>query len=495
MENNSENQALIYIFGGSGDLAHRKLYPALFNLYRKDHIKHNFAVIGTARRDWSDDYYRDTILKSLTELPGSYNQKIAFTKHFYYQSHDVTDSNHYVTLRQLGDELDQKYHTQGNRVFYMAMAPKFFATIADHIKSEDLLSDQGFNRLVIEKPFGRDYESAKNLNDAISKAFKEEQIYRIDHYLGKEMVLGLLPMRFTNPMFEQVWNKQFIDNIQITLFEALGVEDRAGYYETAGALRDMVQNHVMQILALTTLERPDALNAADIRDKKRLLFQALKPYTPEQVDAKFVRGQYGASDIPEHEPAYRQENNVDPKSPIETFVAGEIDIDNDQWSGVPIYIRTGKRTPEKRTRIDIVFKPSANQIFDQPAAANILTIDVEPSEGVTLQYNGKKVGQTTTPESYLMSYHHSKEMLNEVLDAYERLILDVLVGDNTNFSHWHELEATWQFVDAIRQRWDSQAPTDFPNYKSGTAGPQAADELLAKTGRHWIYQPTDNTKR
>ncbi|MCH4171848.1 MAG: glucose-6-phosphate dehydrogenase [Lactobacillus sp.] len=495
MQNVSENRVLIYIFGGSGDLAHRKLYPALFNLYRKNHIKHNFAVIGTARRDWSDDYYRSTILKSLEELPGSFNQKNSFTKHFYYQAHDVTDSKHYIALDNLGIELEKKYETQGNRIFYMAMAPKFFATIAEHLKSQNLVSEKGYNRIVIEKPFGRDFASAKELNDAISDTFSEDQIYRIDHYLGKEMVLGLLPLRFSNPFFEQVWNRDFIDNIQINLNEELGVEDRAGYYETAGALRDMVQNHIMQILALTTLGAPTKMSAEALRDQKQKLFAGLQVYKPEEVSKYFVRGQYGASDIPDHEPAYRDEPNVAPNSTIETFVAGEIHIDNDQWRGVPIFIRTGKRLPEKNSRIDVVFKPRSNPIFSQPDEPNILTIEIEPEEGVMLQFNGKKIGQTTDPERYQLTYQHSKAEIAQVLDAYERLIYDVILGDHTNFSHWLELEKTWKFVDVIRQYWDNNAPTDFPNYKSGTAGPAASDSLLQRSNRQWIYQPEPRTTR
>lgn len=490
----SENRVLIYIFGASGDLAHRKLYPALFNLYRKGYIKDHFTVIGTARREWTNEYYRNNVLKSLEEISGSFNQKFSFIQHFHYQAHDVTDSEHYDTLRELGNSLDKVYETQGNRIFYMAMAPEFFGTIAEHIKSQNLLSETGYNRIIIEKPFGRDYKSAKALNDSISKAFDEKQIYRIDHYLGKEMVLGLLPIRFSNPMFEQVWNRNFIDNIQITLFEALGVEDRGGYYETAGALRDMVQNHIIQILALLALDKPEQLTAEALRKQKEKLYEALRIYPLKEVARKFVRGQYGSSDVPEHEPAYRSEANVDPNSKMETFVAGEIDIDNEQWRGVPIYIRTGKRMPEKQTRVDIVFKPS-KQIFNKPAAKTIITIDIEPTEGLSLLINGKRIGLTTDPVSYRLNYHHSPEQLAEVLDAYERLILDVIKGDATNFSHWHELEATWHFIDVIREYWDINAPTDFPNYKSGTSGPEAADQLLKQSGREWVYQPEAQTKR
>lgn len=495
MQDTSESRALIYIFGASGDLAHRKLYPALFNLYRKGHMKHHFAVIGTARRDWSDDYYRGTILKSLEKLPGSFNQKKSFSEHFYYQAHDVTDAKHYVALRELGQKLDDNYETQQNHVFYMAMAPKFFATIAEHIKSEDLIYGDGYNRVVIEKPFGRDYASAEALNNAINKAFEEDQIYRIDHYLGKEMVLSILPLRFTNPMFEQVWNKQFIDNIQITLFEELGVEDRAGYYETAGALRDMVQNHILQIMALLTLNKPDQLTAEKLRLEKKKLFSALRIYSPKEVSKKFLRGQYSSSDIPEHEPAYRDELHVDPNSKTETFVAGEVDIDNDEWRNVPIFIRTGKRMPEKKTRVDVVLKPVQQQIFDKPAKPNVLTIDIEPPEGFGLQVNGKEIGLNTNPVEYKLHYHHNEDQLAGVLDAYERLLWDVLRGNSTNFAHWDELAASWKFVDAIRENWDNNNPADFPNYKSGTCGPDAATELLAQSGRSWVYNPDAQTKR
>lgn len=271
-----EKPALFIIFGGSGDLAHRKLYPALFNLYRNSLLSEKFAVIGTARRDWSDDYFRNTVKESLKKFCEDEETVDNFISHFYYQSHDVNDSEHYVTLKKLAQKLDTKYELEENRVYYMAISPKLFGTVAGHIKSENLITDNGFNRLVIEKPFGHDFESALQLNNEISQTFDENQIYRIDHYLGKEMIQNIPIIRFSNPMLEKVWNKDFISNVQITLAESLGVEERGGYYDGSGALRDMIQNHVMQILAQLTMKKPSIYSSEAVHEAKKELFSSLR---------------------------------------------------------------------------------------------------------------------------------------------------------------------------------------------------------------------------
>ncbi len=350
-------------------MAKRKLYPALFQLFNRGELQDHFAVIGTARRPWSDDYYQEIVTAAVTNLPQATPKKVAaFASHFYYQSHDVTDAEHYVTLKTLAQKLDDKYGVGGNRLYYMAMAPNFFGTIASHLKSEKLLTDDGFNRLVIEKPFGHDYESAKTLNDSISATFNEDQIYRIDHYLGKEMIQALLALRFGNQFFEPVWSNKYIDNIQVTLAEVVGVEERAGYYETAGALRDMVQNHIMQLLAYLTMKKPTAFTADAVHAAKDEVFNALHPYTVAEASANFIRAQYTEATIDgKTVPGYRQEDGVAPDSMTETFVAGKLQLDMPEWRGVPIYVRTGKRLTQKSTQVTITFKPTAPNIL-QPTA-------------------------------------------------------------------------------------------------------------------------------
>lgn len=482
----NEEKALFIIFGGTGDLARRKLYPALFNLFLKGYLKKHFAVIGTARRPWTDEHYREVIHESLEDdgsAEGIDSDVIdEFAGHFYYQSHNVNDTEHYETLRKLAEKLDQKYSIGGNRIFYLAMSPRFFGTIAKHLKTQKVVTEDGYNRLVIEKPFGRDEKSAIELNSQLAKYFPESSIFRIDHYLGKEMVQNISALRFGNNILASLWNSRYIDNIQITLSESLGVEERAGYYETAGALRDMVQNHIMQIVSLLTMNAPVSFNGHDIRKEKASALKALKIYTPEEVKANFVRGQYGPGNGMK---GYRQEDKIADDSTIETFVAGKVIVDNMNFAGVPIYVRTGKRLAEKTSRIDIVFKKMPANIFkDLNIKQNILTISIDPDESVTLHVNDKKLAPGYQIDQIPLVYRPA----GKSPDGYEKLFHDVLVGDPTNFASWHCVKYSWHFVDAIRQAWDAEKP-DFPNYVPGSMGPKAADELLAKDGKHWIFNP------
>ncbi len=483
-----EQASIITIFGGSGDLARRKLYPALFQLYHRGVLGDHFAVIGTARRPWSDDFYRDIVRTSLQGEPNTDDRAIKhFANHFYYQSHDVTDADHYVTLKQLSAKLDDQYGAQGNRLFYMAMAPRFFGTIASHIRSEQLLSETGYNRLIIEKPFGRDFASAKDLNDSISAAFNEDQIYRIDHYLGKEMVQGLLALRFTNPLLTPIWNKDYISDVQITLAEKVGVEERAGYYETAGALRDMVQNHIMQLIAYVAMAQPETFTPAAVHAAKNKLFSHLPVLTPEQAKTDWVRGQYTAS---KDQLGYSEEDNVNPDSKTETYVAGRIELDDPRWEGVPFFVRTGKRLPAKTTQITINFRPLEHNIFDAVGCndprVNRLTVFVEPEQGYTLTLNGKTLGASYALEQNALSYQHDQSEIDAAPEAYERLIGDALSGDQTNFTRWAEQDHTWKYVDVIRDVWDKSDA--LPTYQAGTHGPEEADHLLERDGFSWAEQ-------
>ena len=470
-----EQKVLITFFGATGDLASRKLYPALFRLFQKGFIRNHFAVIGTARREWTDEHFREVVVE--------------FASHFYYQAHNVTDTHHYVVLKELSEKLDQQYGIEGNRIFYLAMAPWFFGTISQHLKDEALLTDHGYNRLIIEKPFGKDYESAQILNEQLRHSFDENQIYRIDHYLGKEMIQNITAVRFANRVFETMWNRNHIDNVQITLAEQVGVEERGGYYETSGALRDMVQNHILQILALVAMEPPQSFEA--VRQNKINVLEQLRHYSPEEVAKNFVRGQYGPS-LDGSLPGYRQDQNVSDDSNMETYVAGKVFIDNERWKDVPFYVRTGKSLNSKTTVIDVVFKEADSPLFEHETKgkcpSNRISIHITPKEGFCFVINSKAVGN-----SYGLQTSHLEKIFDKNFglsspEAYERLILDCMEGDMTNFTHWEEVAASWKFVDRIRQAWDAESSVQFPNYPAGSSGPQESFDLLAQDGRCWVQK-------
>ena len=484
-----EQKVLITFFGATGDLASRKLYPALFRLFQKGFIRNHFAVIGTARREWTDEHFREVVVKSVQSLTEDVNQAEEFASHFYYQAHNVTDTHHYVVLKELSEKLDQQYGIEGNRIFYLAMAPSFFGTITQHLKDEALLTENGYNRLIIEKPFGKDYESAQILNEQLRHSFDENQIYRIDHYLGKEMIQNITAVRFANRVFETMWNREHIDNVQITLAEQVGVEERGGYYETSGALRDMVQNHILQILALVAMEPPQSFEA--VRQNKINVLEQLRHYSPDEVAKNFVRGQYGPS-LDGNLPGYRQDQNVSDDSNMETYVAGKVFIDNERWKDVPFYVRTGKSLNSKTTVIDVVFKEAESPLFEHETKgkcpSNRISIHITPKEGFCFVINSKAVGN-----SYGLQTSHLEKIFDKSFglsspEAYERLILDCMEGDMTNFTHWEEVAASWKFVDCIRQAWDNETSVQFPNYPAGSSGPQESFDLLAQDGRCWVQK-------
>ncbi|GAA3634329.1 glucose-6-phosphate dehydrogenase [Lactobacillus hamsteri] len=477
---------VMIIFGGSGDLAHRKLYPALFNLYEQGLIHDNFAVIGTARRPWSHEYLRGQVSDAIHETHDEVDENDVkdFASHFYYQSHDVTNVEHYVTLKELAQDLDDRYCAQGNRLFYMAMAPRFFGTIATHINDQHL-TGSGFNRIVVEKPFGRDLASAEELNKQITASFKEDEIFRIDHYLGKEMVQNILPLRFTNPLIKNIWNSDNIKNIQVTLAERLGVEARGGYYETSGALRDMVQNHIFQIITLLAMPEPENISADNIHKAKQELLDSLIIPDAEEIKKHFVRGQYAGSDTTF---AYKQEPNVDENSTTETFAAGEVKFTKGPIAGVPIYFRTGKEFKEKKNRIDIVLK-HINNPYGR-AHSNNITIEIDPKSEIYITINGKRISEPGIRRENL-EYTFSKEELSQVPDGYERLLHDVFVNDSTNFTHWSELKRYWEYIDAIEDAWKQENESgnvDIPQYLPYRMGPKEANHIFESATEHWIYE-------
>lgn len=481
--------SLIMIFGATGDLAKRKLFPSLYRLFEKGSLTDQFAVVGVARRPLTNDEFQASVKDSVLSALGKDANIDEFVSHFYYHSHDVTDSSSYATLKTMAAGLDEKYNIGENRIFYLAMAPEFFGTIALHLKSDGLTDVKGFKRLVIEKPFGHDLESAKELNEQIRTAFSEEEVYRIDHYLGKEMVRNIEVIRFANAIFEPLWNNRYISNIQITSSETLGVEERGRYYETSGALRDMVQNHMMQMVALLAMEPPIRLTDEEIRSEKVKVLRALRMPEGEQIKDYFVRGQYGKGTVNGEElPAYREEQMVNPESNTETYVAAKLMIDNFRWAGVPIYIRTGKRLTTKSTKIVIQFKDIPMNLYyqtDKELNPNLLVIHIQPDEGITLHLNAKKAGQHLDATEVKLSYANSGINGMNTPEAYEKLLYDCMRGDATNFTHWDEVALSWSFVDNISEVWENTKEESYPNYEAGSKGPKAADELLEKDGFFW----------
>ncbi|WP_407691377.1 glucose-6-phosphate dehydrogenase [Robertmurraya mangrovi] len=477
------------IFGATGDLANRKLFPSLYKLFEKDKLSEQFAVIGIARRPLTNDEFQNNVRKSIQSASKDDNRVDEFASHFYYHSLDVTDSDSYVSLKKLAGELDEHYQLDGNRIFYLAMAPEFFGTIALHLKEDGLTDVNGFKRLVIEKPFGHDLESAKELNNQIRTAFSEDEIYRIDHYLGKEMVQNIEVIRFANAIFEPLWNNRFISNIQVTSSEILGVEERGRYYEKSGALRDMVQNHMLQMVALLAMEPPIRLNTEEIRSEKVKVLRALRPMEGDEVEQYFVRGQYGSGTVSgEDVPAYRNEVMVSEESNTETYVAGKLMIDNFRWAGVPIYIRTGKRMETKSTKIVIQFKDIPMNLYyrtEQTLNPNLLVIHIQPEEGITLHLNAKKAGQSMEATPVKLNFANKGIDGINTPEAYEKLLFDCMRGDATNFTHWDEVALSWGFVDKISEVWENSKAKNFPNYASGSVGPKEADELLERDGFFW----------
>jgi len=486
---NMNPKSLIVIFGATGDLAKRKLFPSIYRLFLKGKLSEEFAVVGVARRGLSDDEFRNYVKQSIEDSIKQGFDSDHFISHFYYHSLDVTNSASYQELKSLLERLDETYNIPGNRIFYLAMAPEFFGTITAFLKSEGLTNTNGWKRLVIEKPFGHDLRSAQQLNEEIRKSFSEREIFRIDHYLGKEMVQNIEVIRFANAIFEPLWNNRFISNIQITSSETLGVEDRGRYYDHSGALRDMVQNHMLQMVALLAMEPPSKLTTDDIRSEKVKVLRALRPISYKEIDEYFVRGQYGRGVVQGQEViGYREENNVDANSNTETFVAGKIMIDNFRWAGVPFYIRTGKRMTKKSTKIVVQFKDVPMNLYYRTSETidpNLLVINIQPDEGITLHLNAKKSGETMRTMPIKLDFSNNGVHGINTPEAYEKLLYDSMRGDATNFTHWDEVAASWSFIDPISEVWENTKAFGFPNYESGSMGPKASDELLQKDGFHW----------
>ncbi len=482
---------IVVIFGASGDLTKRKLLPALFHLEQQGLLPKDFAVVGVARRDLSATFapdMQDGILKGGGVDAGDSKLK-PFVDRVRYFATNFDDDAGFDKLKEYLAGLDKELGTKGNRLFYLAVAPEFFADIAQRLAKHGMTqAPQGsWVHVIIEKPFGVDLESARTLNTEINKVLGENQIFRIDHYLGKETVQNILVFRFGNGIFEPVWNRNFIDHVEITAAESIGIEGRGPFYETAGALRDVLQNHVMEVLSFVAMEPPDNFESAAVRTEKLKVWKAIEPIPVEDA----VRGQYAAGMVDGQKViGYRQEDRVNPESTTETFAAMKLSIENWRWAGVPFYIRAGKRLAKRVTEVTVTFKQPPLHLFkgnasDASVCPNVLKLRIQPDEGITLIFGAKVPGPTTNVKPVEMHFSYADAFGKSSANGYERLLLDAMLGDGTLFAEREGVEATWALMTPILDAWKANPPKDFPNYEAGTMGPKAGDELLQKSGRNW----------
>ena len=487
--------AVMVIFGASGDLTKRKLGPALFNLAHQRLLPPETAIVGFARTEMTDDEFRANIragidAHSRVEVTDE-SVWNGFAARLRYMSAGFDDSAAFARLAALLEELDATMGTAGNRLYYLATAPEFFPLIAMNLGGAGLAEERDgkFARIVVEKPFGADLASARTLNDQLGQTFRERQVFRIDHYLGKETVQNLLVFRFGNAIFEPIWNRRYVDHVQITVSEDIGVERRGGYYDQNGALRDIVQNHLMQVLAIVAMEPPARFDSREVRDEKVKVLRAIRPFDRDTADQWALRGQYTEGWVgAEKVSAYRQEQGVDPASHTETYVSMRLEIDNWRWAGTPFYLRTGKRLPRRATEVAIQFKPAPHLPFASTAVQaldpNLLAMRIQPDEGASLTFVAKVPGPQIDLRPVNMDFAYGTSFLRSSPDAYERLLLDCLLGDATLFIRWDEVERAWEIMDPLVERWKHD-DEGLALYEAGSWGPAEANELLAREGRVW----------
>ncbi|WP_088072600.1 glucose-6-phosphate dehydrogenase [Gottfriedia luciferensis] len=490
------------LFGATGDLAKRKIFPALYNLYLDEKMPKAFSIIGIGRKEFSDIEFQNQVKQSLATFSRRSLDDLMMVQEFLesirYQQLDITNKEGFIELLNLVKKRETELNILENRLFYLSVAPEFFDQIASNIKESGLGNTTGWKRLIIEKPFGRDLKTAIELNEKLSKSFNEDEIYRIDHYLGKPMVQNLEALEFANPVLQALWNNQYIANVQITASETVGVEERAGYYDKSGAIRDMFQNHMLQLLMMTAMHLPNQNSASDVRAEKKKVLQSLRPLSKEDVASNVIRGQYGSGELNGKKVvAYRQEPGIEFSSKNDTYVAARIWIENDFWKGIPFYIRTGKRMKEKSTRIVFEFKSPIQNISNknkQKNGTNLLVIEINPNERVSFYLNSKNIDGNIEPVQ--AEYFANK---NDRPEAYELLVHDALRGDAKFFAHWNEVKMSWEWVQPILEAFEENL-VPLHTYKSGSFGPEAADHLLEKDGFKWwldteILQSTDENER
>ena len=485
----------IVIFGASGDLTHRKLIPALYNLYKIGRLSENFSVLGVARSDLNDETFREKMREALIHNEETTPETLdAFCSHLYYQAVNTSNAQDYGKLVPRLDELHDKYQTCGNTLYYMSTPPSLYGVIPECLAAHGLNTEEyGWKRIIVEKPFGYDEKTAQALDVQIHRFFEEHQIYRIDHYLGKETVQNLLVLRFSNGWFEPLWNRNFIDYVEITGAESIGVEERGGYYDGSGAMRDMFQNHLLQVLAMVAMEPPAIINANSMRDEVAKVMHSLRPLTAEDMEHNLVLGQYTAAEINgKMENGYLEEKGVPADSRTETYIALRCEIENWRWAGVPFYVRTGKRLPARVTEIVIHFKTTPHPVFSQNAPENKLIIRIQPDEAISMRFGLKKPGAGFEAKEVSMDFRYADLAGAQVLTAYERLLLDAMKGDATLFARTDAVHAAWKFVQPILDYKANGGRVH--EYEAGTWGPVAADKLIAKHGKVW-RKPTGLMKK
>ncbi len=486
---------VMVIFGATGDLTRRKLVPALYNLAKYELLSREFAIVGVAHNAMTTDDFRKRVSDDLKEFVGpNLDPDLSewFLRRLEYVTADFDDKSVYPKLKDLLAQVDRDHSTHGNYFFYLATSADFFGPIVEQLAANGLMEEnnQHWRRVIIEKPFGRDIDSAKTLNAQLLRVVNEKQIYRIDHYLGKETVQNILAFRFANGIFEPIWNRRYIDHVQISVAETVGVEQRGGYYDQAGALRDMVPNHIMQLISLTAMEPPISFHADSVRDEQAKILHAIQPISAEEVLTRTVRGQYGAGSCAgQTVPAYRAEAGVPPESRTETFVAMKLLIDNWRWADVPFYLRTGKRMPARNTHIVIQFRRAPFVLFRDTPVENLmpnqLVLHIQPEEGISLRFAAKVPGPVMRLGAVDMNFEYVDYFGQQPSTGYERLLHDCMIGDQTLFQRADMVEAGWCVVSPALDVWKALPPRNFPNYAAGTWGPRESEELLERDGRHW----------
>jgi glucose-6-phosphate 1-dehydrogenase len=487
---------VVVIFGATGDLTHRSLMPSLYRLARLGMVSPSLAVVGVARREKTDEVFRNEMAEAVLGSSGADRAAWEqFAQGLYYVQAEFHDPAGYARLRATLERLDQERGIGGNRLYYLATAPEFYPEIVENLGRQGLVDRlaagdgrRPWTRIVVEKPFGRDLASAQELNRTLLRVFQENQIYRIDHYLGKETVQNILVFRFANGIFEPLWNQHYIDHVQITVAESVGIQGRAGFYETAGVVRDIVQNHMMQLLTLVTMEPPLAFDADDVRDEKVKVLRAVRRIPPDDVSRSVVLAQYGPGTVGGVEvPGYRQESRVAPDSRTPTFVAMRLQIDSWRWAGVPFYLRSGKRLPKRVTEVAVQFKRAPLRLFRAGRGdPNLLALNIQPDEGIFLRFIAKAPGTTTTLRPVDMDFKYESAFGGAELSAYERLLHDCMLGDPTLFTRRDEVEEAWDVVGPVLRWWEeSTPPPECPLYAAGTWGPEAAQTLIGRDGRTW----------
>ncbi|MES2419382.1 MAG: glucose-6-phosphate dehydrogenase [Bacteroidota bacterium] len=492
------NPTIFVIFGGTGDLNKRKISPALYNLFTEGYMPQKFSIIGTGRTAFTDIKYQEELLANINEFSrnGQVKQETwnKFSANIHYCPTDINIPKTFENLKRDIEKYQNEYGKETQIIYYLAVAPNFFPLIAESLCKYKLTENEDNSRIVIEKPFGHDLETAKELNLLLSGIFSEKQIYRIDHYLGKETVQNMMAFRFANSLFEPLWNRTYIEHIQISVTEQLGVGDRGGYYEGAGALRDMIQNHLLQLLCLVGMEAPISFDADEIRDRKVEVLKAMRPFKAEEISSNAVRGQYSKGWVEGKEvPGYRSEKDVDKHSNTETFAAVKFFIDNWRWQGIPFYLRTGKRLNQTSSLITIQFKDVPHHIFAAGVAEtwqqNRLIISIQPEMSIRLQVQAKRPGLDMVLNPVDMVFDYKGTYDTDTPEAYETLLLDVMTGDQTLFMRGDQVEAAWELVMPIINAWCLKKSLNFPNYHADSWGPEDAEALIAKDGYHWFTLP------